>query len=46
MNHGSMKVQDALNNQVIVERYPFLSEMVGGLIPAVKSYLYLTEQTS
>jgi hypothetical protein len=33
-----------LNYQVIVERYPFPNGVVGGLIPAVKSSLYLTEE--
>ena len=32
-----------LNYWVIVERYPFLNEVVGGLIPVVKSSLYLTK---
>jgi len=31
-----------LNYRVIVKRYPFLNEVVGSLIPAVKSSLYLT----
>ena len=33
-----------LNYQVIVERYPFPNGVVGGSIPAVKSFLYLTEK--
>jgi hypothetical protein len=33
-----------LNYQGIVERYPFLNEVVGGSIPAVKSSLYSTEK--
>jgi len=31
-----------LNDQMIVERYPSSNEVVGGLIPNVKSSLYLT----
>ena len=30
---------------VIVQRYPFPNGVVGGLIPAVKSSLYLMEET-
>ena len=33
-----------LNYWVIVERYPFLNEVVGGSIPAVKSSIYLLEK--
>jgi hypothetical protein len=33
-----------LNYWVIMERYPFLNGVVGGLIPVVKSSLYLTEK--
>ena len=36
----------ALNYQVILERYPFSNEVVGSLIPAVKSSLYLMDKTS
>ena len=33
-----------LDFRVIMERYPFSDGVVGGLIPAVKSSLYLTEK--
>ena len=33
-----------LNYWVIVEKYPFPNEMIGGSIPAVKSSLYLMDQ--
>ena len=33
-----------LNYGVIVERYPIPSGVVGGVIPAVKSSFYLTEE--
>ena len=32
-----------LNHRVRVEKYPFLNGVFGGLIPALKSSLYLTE---
>lgn len=35
-----------LNYQVIVERYPFLHGLVGGSVPNVKVYLYLTKKTN
>jgi hypothetical protein len=31
-----------LNYQVMVQKYPFPNEVVGGSIPTVKSSLYLT----
>jgi hypothetical protein len=31
-----------LNYRVILERYTFMNEVVGGLIPSMKSSLYLT----
>ena len=34
------------NYWVIVERYPFPNEVVGGLMTVVKSFLYLMEQTN
>jgi hypothetical protein len=37
-------VEMTLNNRVIVERYPFSNEVVGGLIYALKSSLYLTKK--
>lgn len=33
-----------LNYHVILERYPFPNEVVGGSVPVVKSSLYLTEK--
>ena len=36
--------ETTLNNLVIVERYPFPNGVVGGLIPVMKSSLYLTGQ--
>ena len=44
MNNVSYKM--TLNDRVIVERYLFPNEVVGGSIPAVKSSPYLTEQTN
>ena len=41
-----MQSEMTLNYWVIVERYPFLNEVVGGSIPAMKASLYLTEKTS
>ena len=34
-----------LNYHVIVERYPFMNEVVGSLIHVVQSSLYLTKRT-
>jgi hypothetical protein len=41
LNYGA-QVQD--DPKLIVERYPFPYGVVGGLISAAKSSLYLTEQ--
>ena len=38
----NLRSETTSNYQVIVERYPFLNEVVDGSIPTVKSFLYLT----
>ena len=38
--------ETTLNHRVIVERYSFPYEIVGGSIPTVKSSLYLMEETN
>ena len=40
---GWMK-EMTLNYLVIVEWYPFMNEVLGSLIPAMKSSLYLTKK--
>ena len=39
---SSLKSKIILNYWVIVEMYPFMNEVVGGSIPIVKPFLYLT----
>ena len=42
----AIRSEMTLNYWAIVGRYPILNEVVGGSIPAVKSSLYLIENTS